>query len=115
MDSFRLMSVNDLRIDERTMRCEGKDCGAGISFLISSEDRVGAGPGLHKHPYSETWIVEAGRGRFTSGDQHTEVGPGNVGVVGPNTPHRFINLGPDPLKILCIHACERFITEWLTA
>ena len=52
------------RAANRTLRFEGEDHGSGVSmFLVDNEP--GEGPGLHRHPYSETWIVRSGRVRFT--------------------------------------------------
>jgi mannose-6-phosphate isomerase-like protein (cupin superfamily) len=52
------------------------------------------GPDLHKHPYSETWIVRSGKARFTANDQEIEAGPGDIIVVTAETPHKFKNIGP---------------------
>ena len=40
-----------------------------------------------------------------------EAGPGDIVVVGPETPHKFKNLGPDRLDVICIHASPRMIQE----
>ena len=46
-----------------TITFEGEPHGSGVSFfLVHSEP--GAGPGLHRHPYSETWIVRGGLALF---------------------------------------------------
>jgi Cupin domain len=41
---------------------------------------------LHKHPYCETWIVRSGRARMTADGQDIEPGPGDIVVVGSETP-----------------------------
>jgi mannose-6-phosphate isomerase-like protein (cupin superfamily) len=113
MDNFRLLSTRDLLLDNgQTIQFEGKDHGAGVCFILQETD-PGAGPALHRHPYSETWVVQSGRARFTVDGRQIEAGAGDIVVAGPNTPHRFVNPGPDRLKILCIHASDRFVTEWL--
>jgi mannose-6-phosphate isomerase-like protein (cupin superfamily) len=95
-----------------TVRFEGESYGSGVSlFLMHSEP--GKGPGLHRHPYSETWIVRAGRARFSADGEYIEVGPGDILVAGPHTVHGFKNVGTEPADIICIHASPRIIQEWL--
>ena len=95
-----------------TVTFVGEDYGSGVSmFLVNNEP--GAGPDLHRHPYSETWVVRSGRVLLTADGEDFEAGPGDIAVVGPNTPHKFKNLGPDRLEILCIHASPRMIQESL--
>ena len=56
-----------------TITFEGEPFGSGVSFYLG--ERVpGAGPDLHRHPYSETWIVRGGRGRFTADGDDVEAG-----------------------------------------
>ena len=44
-----------------TITFEGEPHGSGVSFfLVDSEP--GAGPGLHRHPYAETWIIQLWHG-----------------------------------------------------
>ena len=95
-----------------TLTFEGEPHGSGVSFfLVDSEP--GAGPDLHRHPYPETWIVRSGRARFTADREELEAGPGDIVVVGAETPHKFKNLGPGRLDIVCIHASPRMIQEEL--
>jgi mannose-6-phosphate isomerase-like protein (cupin superfamily) len=42
-----------------------------------------------------------------------EAGPGDIAVVGPNTPHMFKNVGKERLDIVCIHASPKMIQEEL--
>jgi len=93
-----------------TITFEGEAHGSGVSFYLGSRE-PGTGPGPHRHPYSETWIVRGGRGRFTADGDDVEAGPGDIVVVGPETPHKFKSLGPDPLDVICIHASPRMIQE----
>lgn len=94
------------------MTFEGESHGSGISFFHVNA-APGTGPALHKHPYSETWIVRSGKAQFTADGVEVEAGPGDIGVVGPETPHKFKSLGPDRLEIICIHASPRMIQEWV--
>ena len=95
-----------------TVTFEGEPYGSGVSFFLVNNE-PGKGPDLHKHPYSETWIVRAGRGLFTADGREIEAGPGDILVVGPETPHKFKNLGPGRLDVVCIHASPQMIQESL--
>jgi mannose-6-phosphate isomerase-like protein (cupin superfamily) len=95
-----------------TMTFEGGPHGSGVSFFLVHNE-PGKGPDLHRHPYSETWIVRAGTARFTADGQDIEAGAGDILVVGSETPHKFKNIGSERLDIICIHASPRMIQESL--
>ena len=92
---------------------EGKQFGSGVSLVIISSDEPGVGPYLHQHPYSETFLIRAGRALFTMGDEQITGGGGQIIVVPAFTPHKFEVIGPDRLEMTDIHASDTFITEWL--
>ncbi len=91
-----------------TVRFEGEGYGSEVSFFLVNNE-PGAGPDLHKHPYSETWIVRAGKARITADGIDIEAGPGDIIVVTSETPHKFKNIGTGRLDIICIHASPRII------
>ena len=93
-----------------TLTYEGEPYGGEVSFFLVN-NQPGAGPVLHRHPYSETWIVRSGRARFTADGQELEAGPGDIVVVTADTPHKFKNIGSERLDIICIHASPRIIQE----
>ncbi|EKF18974.1 cupin domain-containing protein [Nitratireductor pacificus] len=94
----------------RTIAFEGEPYGSDVSlFLMDSPP--GHGPVLHRHPYSETWVVRSGEAEFTVDGETTRAGPGDIVVVGAQIPHRFVNVGEGRLDMVCIHASERFIQE----
>lgn len=96
----------------RTVLFEGAPYDTPISiFLVDNEP--GQGPALHTHPYSETWIVRSGYAQFTVGVETLDAKVGDIIVVNAETPHRFVNTGPDRLELTCIHACERVIQTWV--
>jgi mannose-6-phosphate isomerase-like protein (cupin superfamily) len=95
-----------------TVTFEGEPHGSGISFFHVN-NAPGEGPDLHRHPYSETWIVRSGRARMTADGKDIEAGPGDILVVAPETPHKFKNMGPERLEIFCIHSSARIIQESL--
>ena len=91
----------------------GADHGDVPFSVILVHSQPGVGPKLHRHPYAEVFIVEAGEATFQLGDETIIVPAGNV-VIGPsNVPHGFTNSGPAELRLVAIHGAPRFTTEWL--
>ena len=93
-----------------TVRFEGEAYGSAVSFFHVN-NVPGAGPDLHRHPYSETWNVRAGKARITADGVDLEAGPGDIIAVTAGTPHKFKNIGAERLEIICIHASPRIIQE----
>ena len=107
-----------LRPDEQeltpagSVRFEGEAYGSGVSLFLV-DNRPGEGPDLHRHPYSETWIVRSGRVRFTADGHDVDAGPGDIVVVTADTPHKFENIGTERLELVCVHASPVMIQEEL--
>lgn len=97
---------------ETAGRFEGAPYGSDVSVFVV-DAAPGEGPALHRHPYSETFLVQGGRGRFEVGDGAVEAGAGDVLVVPPETAHRFRALPPEHLQLVAIHAASRMQTKWL--
>ncbi len=95
-----------------TIKFEGDAYGSGVSFFLVNNE-PGKGPDLHRHPYSETWIVRSGRARITADGVDIEAGPGDIVVVSSETPHKFKNIGAGRLDIICIHSSPQMIQEEL--
>ena len=93
-------------------RFEGAPYGSDVSFFVV-DAAPGDGPALHRHPYSETFAVQAGRARFEVGGRPVEAVAGDVLVVAPGTAHAFRALGPERLQMVAIHAASRIETTWL--
>lgn len=91
-----------------TARFEGADHDSGVSFYVS-RDGPGDGPDLHTHPYTETFVIQHGAVRFTVGEEVVDVGPGDVLVVPPDTPHGFTNVGGEPMHSVNVHAAVRMV------
>ena len=92
---------------------EGRQFGAGVSFIIVSTDEPGVGPDLHQHPYPETFLIRSGRALFTVRDEQITGVGGQIIVVPAFTPHKFEVIGPERLEMIDIHANDTFITDWL--
>jgi quercetin dioxygenase-like cupin family protein len=104
------LPFTDLPGSERARRFEGKDHGAQVSFFLSSH-APGEGPGLHRHPYEETFILLGGTATFTVGDETIDADPGHVLIVPPNTPHKFVNSGETRLQQVSIHSAPAMVQE----
>jgi mannose-6-phosphate isomerase-like protein (cupin superfamily) len=78
-------------------------------FLVDNEP--GQGPRLHRHPYTETWIVQAGCPLFVADGEEVRPEVGEVLTVTPGTAHKFVNLGPGRMRLVCIHASDQLIQE----
>ncbi len=112
---FHIVHPADQRRTENgTVAFEGRPYGGGIStFLVDFGQ--GEGPPLHRHPYSETWVVRAGRAAMIVGEEVSTVTAGDIIVVPADVPHRFVNIDASRLDMTCIHASDHFIQENLVA
>jgi quercetin dioxygenase-like cupin family protein len=96
--------------DELPGRFEGADHGAGVSFFLARTP-PSRGPGLHRHPYEETFVVHEGQIRFTVDDQTIEAGPGQIVIAPPGSAHKFVNVGDAPAHLTNIHPRPRISQE----
>ncbi len=94
----------------RTLRFEGRDHGADVSFYLVTND-PGQGPGLHRHPYTETWNVLEGEATIVLGEEELVARAGDTATAPARVWHRFTNTGEGVLRIMCIHASPVFIQE----
>jgi mannose-6-phosphate isomerase-like protein (cupin superfamily) len=92
--------------ESRTVQFDGADHGTPLSFFLVDNDE-GQGPMLHQHAYPETWIVQQGSARFTVGDAQVAGEAGQIIVIPAYTPHCFVNVGPGPLRMVCLHPVGR--------
>lgn len=104
----------DIRIGTgRSRKFVGAEHGADISYF-SVENRPGEGPGLHWHPYSETWVVLEGTAQITIGDDTFVAEAGDTATGPAFVPHCFVNVGEGILRIICIHASATIIQTFLS-
>jgi mannose-6-phosphate isomerase-like protein (cupin superfamily) len=105
-----VVPFEEIRSSPTASLFEGDKHGDGVpvsSFIV--ENTPGKGPRLHKHPYAEVFVVLEGLATFTAGDQEVEATGGNVVVVPPETPHKFVNSGDGTLRLVTIHASGSMI------
>jgi quercetin dioxygenase-like cupin family protein len=102
--SHRLIDAETLRISPNTLRFDGANHGAGICVFVLDYP-PGKGPDLHRHPYEEVSVVHEGAATFTAGD--AEAGAGQVLIVAPQTPHKFVAEGPGRLRMVAIQCSPR--------
>jgi mannose-6-phosphate isomerase-like protein (cupin superfamily) len=80
-------------------------------FLV--DDRPGAGPKLHRHPYPELFIVHAGEAEFEIDGTRLIATAGDILIAPARTAHRFTNAGNEQLCLTAIHTAPNMNTEWL--
>lgn len=92
---------------------EGYLHGSQVSVIRSDGPAVGSGPRLHRHPYTETFVIHSGRALFTVGDEQVVGVGGQLLVVPALVAHRFEVLDGGRYVATHVHASDRFVTEWL--
>ena len=108
-----IVPAADIRIGTgRSRRFVGADHNADVSYFFV-ENQPGQGPGLHWHPYSETWVVLEGTVQIRRGDEALTAITGDTVTVPPRVVHGFTNVGTGVLRILCIHASAEIIQTFV--
>ena len=108
-----IVAFDDLDRSEHAHELVGAEHGDVPFSVILVHSQPGVGPKLHRHPYAEVFIVEAGEATFRIGDETVVVDGGHVVVSPPGEAHGFTNTGRGELRLTAIHAASRFDTEWL--
>jgi quercetin dioxygenase-like cupin family protein len=106
----RVIRTADLTRGGTVARFEGADHGAPVS-LFAGEIAPGKGPVLHRHPYEETFVLQAGTATFTVDGEAVEAGTGKIVVVPAGAAHRFLVTGAEPLRFVSIHPAARMVQE----
>jgi mannose-6-phosphate isomerase-like protein (cupin superfamily) len=107
------LDLADLALNATAFLFEGhRRAGVDVSMFV-----VRTPPGraveLHVHPYAETFLLLEGHGRWTRGDDVVELGPEQMLVVPPDTPHGFRNIGDMPLLVVSVHERGTLRQTWL--
>jgi mannose-6-phosphate isomerase-like protein (cupin superfamily) len=107
-----VVHVESLPDSGNSHRFDGIDHSAPVSFFLL-HTKPGDGPGLHRHPYAETFIIQEGEATFTIGDATVRARAGEIVVAPADTPHAFVNGGPVVLRSVNIHPVAEMETVWL--
>ena len=108
-----LLRQSDLPGSPGASRFIGAEHGGLPISLFLVDDRPGAGPSLHRHPYPELFIVHAGQATFEVADARFIATAGDILIAPAQTPHRFVNTGDERLRVTAIHTAPTMDTEWL--
>jgi mannose-6-phosphate isomerase-like protein (cupin superfamily) len=110
--SLQVISQDQLPLSSIARELVGDDHGGIGVCIIFVDAPPGGGPGMHKHPYEEIFILQEGEATFTAGDEERRATAGEIVIVPAETPHTFTNSGDGPLRQIDIHVSPRFATEW---
>jgi mannose-6-phosphate isomerase-like protein (cupin superfamily) len=92
---------------------QGFQLGGANLCVIFVDFEPGNSVRLHRHAYEEVFIILEGRAKYTIGSETVEATAGQILMVRPRVPHKFVNSGSGRLRQIDIHASPRFVTEWL--
>src|SRR5260370_9750196 len=90
---------------------QGYQYGGAHVCLIFVDEEPGGGPRLHRHGYEEIFIVLEGQATYTVGSDTVQARAGQVLIVQPGVPHKFVNSGGARLSRIDIPASTRFNTQ----
>ena len=111
MDAI-ILNREDLQQGDGTQELQGYTVDANVCVILV-DMQPGEGVRLHSHPYEEVFVVQEGQATYTVGAQTLEVKAGQIVIVPPAVPHKFVNSGTSPLRQVDIHVSPRFQTDWL--
>ena len=80
-------------------------------FLVN--DRPGAGPLLHRHPYAEVFVVHAGEARFEIDDLRLTAIAGDILIAPAMSGSSLHPYEGAQLRVTAIHTAQDMDTEWL--
>lgn len=107
------LDLDDLEHTRHAHEFVGAEHGDVPFCVILVHSQPGVGPKLHRHPYAEVFVVEAGQATFRIGAATAVVDAGHVVVSPAGEAHGFVNSGTAELRLVAIHGAPRFDTEWL--
>lgn len=81
--------------------------------MFPVHNQPGDGPGLHRHPYAEVFVLRAGTARFRLDDHELLASGGDIVIAPPGAAHGFTNAGPGELHMTCVHTGAEMNTVWL--
>jgi len=111
--SYILLDRAELPFDGNVYEFEGVHRQNTEVSFIWVDMPPGGSVRLHKHPYTEIFIIQEGVSTFTVDETTLEAYAGQVIIVPAHVPHKFINNSDQQLKQIDIHVNKDFITDWL--
>ena len=108
-----IVAFDELAPTQHSHELVGAEHGDVPFSIILVHSRPGVGPRVHRHPYTEVFVVESGQATFRIGDETVVVDGGHVVVSPPGEAHGFVKSGDGELRLTAIHGGSRFVTEWL--
>jgi mannose-6-phosphate isomerase-like protein (cupin superfamily) len=110
--SYTILNKEDLPQDGTNWEFQGYLYNDTDVSFIWVDLPPGGGPRLHRHPYAEVLIIQEGHGTYTLEETTITAQAGQILLVPPQVPHKFINSGDGPLRQIDIRLHKHFITEW---
>jgi len=108
---MRAIDLADLAFSKTAWLFQGEQQADHSIFVTRTPP--GREVGLHVHPYTETFLLLEGGGRWTVGDETVELRAEQIVVVPPETPHGFVNTGDAPLLVVSVHDSGTMQQTWL--
>jgi mannose-6-phosphate isomerase-like protein (cupin superfamily) len=91
--------VNPVTGERLVWELTSRDTDGEYTLFHTFVEPGGAVAAAHVHPYqTETFTVVEGRLGVERGREQLELGPGDVAVIDPGTPHKFWNAGETTLQ-----------------
>ena len=107
------LTLADLALGPTASLFEGHRHAGVDGSIFVTRTPPGRAVELHTHPYAEVFVLLAGRGRWTAGEEVVELEPEQLLVVPPDTRHGFRNIGDAPLLVVSMHERGTVRTTWL--
>jgi quercetin dioxygenase-like cupin family protein len=108
-----LIDVDDLPRTPHAHEFVGADHGEVPFSIILVDAPPEAGPSLHRHPYSEVFVIQSGQATIQVGSEEIVAVAGQIAIAPANVAHGFSNSGTTALRLVAIHGAATFDTEWL--
>ena len=89
----------------------GFEYGANVSFFVVNFSQ-GKGPGKHRHPYEETFIILDGQIEAIVDGKTQIIGNDTIIIIPADTWHEFKNRSEKTAHMVNIHPVPKMITEW---
>jgi len=87
---------------------EGYKHGFNLTSVIITQTAPRGGPPLHTHHTEEVHVLPECRLAYVIGERTFEVEGPCVVNIPPNIPHTFLNLGLEPVRIVCFWPANDF-------